>query len=159
MWLPVPGAGLSVDVILILGFSSIFADAVSMGAGDAMSTKAENDYIMAEKKREEWCVAANPFTNRHPRAANARPGRCTCREFDNSPEGEIEEMVDLYVSKGMSREDAQVVIERMAKYRDFFVDVMMIEELELQVPGEDDNPWKDGTAAAKEGEGRGACVL
>ena len=53
----VAGAGLSVDVILILGFSSIFADAVSMGAGDAMSTKAENDYILAEKKREEWCVS------------------------------------------------------------------------------------------------------
>jgi len=42
---------------MILGFSSIFADAVSMGAGDAMSTKAENDYILAEKSREEWCVS------------------------------------------------------------------------------------------------------
>ena len=51
-----PGAGLSVEVILILGFSSIFADAVSMGAGDAMSTKAENDYIMMERKREKWFV-------------------------------------------------------------------------------------------------------
>jgi len=57
------------------------------------------------------------------------------------------EMIDLYESKGMSREDAEVVIRRMAKYPDFFVDIMMIEELELQVPGEDDNPWKDGPSA------------
>ena len=53
-------------------------------------------------------------------------------------------MVDLYVSKGMNREDAEVVIRRMAKYPEFFIDIMMVEELELQVPGEDDNPWKDG---------------
>ena len=66
------------------------------------------------------------------------------REFDNHPEGEVEEMVDLYVSKGMNREDAEVVIRRMAKYPEFFIDIMMVEELELQVPGEDDNPWKDG---------------
>ena len=46
------GGGLSVDVILILGFSSVFADAVSMGVGDALSTKAENEYILAEKRRE-----------------------------------------------------------------------------------------------------------
>merc|ERR1719231_1402296 len=32
----------------------------------------------------------------------------------------------------------------MAKYKDIFVDLMMAYELELQIPGEDDNPWKDG---------------
>ena len=68
----------------------------------------------------------------------------TYREFKEYPEGEIVEMVDLYESKGMTREDADVVIRRMAKYPEFFVDIMMVEELELQVPGEDDNPWKDG---------------
>ena len=86
------GGGLSVDVILILGFSSVIADAVSMGVGDALSTKAENEYIHMEKRREEW-------------------------EFQNNPAGEIQEMVDLYVQKGMEEEDAQVVITKMAKYK------------------------------------------
>ena len=40
------GGGLGIDVILILGFSSIFADALSMGVGDALSSKAENEFIM-----------------------------------------------------------------------------------------------------------------
>ena len=53
------GGGLGIEVIMILGFSSIFADAVSMGAGDAMSTKAEHDYIRAERKREAWYVCRN----------------------------------------------------------------------------------------------------
>ena len=113
------GGGLSVDVILILGFSSVFADAVSMGVGDALSTKAENEYILAEKRREEW-------------------------ELENYPEGEIEEMIDLYESKGLPRQDAETVIKIMAKHKDFFVNVMMAEELELQVPDEDDNPWVEG---------------
>lgn len=117
------GGGLGVEVIMILGFSSIFADALSMGMGDALSTKAENEYILAEKKREAW-------------------------EFKEYPEGEIKEMVDLYVEKGMERADAEVVIRRMAKYPEFFVDIMMVEELELQVPGEDDNPWKEGAITA-----------
>lgn len=113
------GGGLSVDVILILGFSSVFADAVSMGVGDALSTKAENEYILAEKRREEW-------------------------ELENYPEGEIEEMIDLYESKGLPRKDAETVIKIMAQHKDFFVNVMMAEELELQVPDEDDNPWVEG---------------
>ena len=46
------GGGLGVNVILILGFSNMFADALSMGVGDALSTKAENDRIMRERQRE-----------------------------------------------------------------------------------------------------------
>lgn len=113
------GGGLGTEVILILGFSSVFADAVSMGVGDALSTKSENEYILMEKAREKW-------------------------ELDNNPQGEIEEMIDLYVNKGMSKEDATECITRMAKYPEFFVNVMMAEELELQVPDADDNPWIDG---------------
>ena len=52
------------------------------------------------------------------------------------PEGEIREMIDIYESRGMNREDATQVIETMAKYKDFFVDIMMTEELALQVPEE-----------------------
>ena len=44
----------------------------------------------------------------------------------------------------MGRKDAEIVIRLMAKYEDFFVDVMMVEELGLQVPDEDENPWFDG---------------
>lgn len=49
-----PGGGLGIDVIIILGFSNIFADGLSMGMGDALSSKAERDYILAERQREAW---------------------------------------------------------------------------------------------------------
>ena len=106
------GGNLSTQVILVLGFSNIFADALSMGVGEFLSSKAENEWILSERNREAW-------------------------EMENYPEGEIEEMVDIYVERGMDRADAMQVITTMSKYKEFFVDVMMAEELQLQVPDED----------------------
>ncbi|CAM9243039.1 unnamed protein product [Hapterophycus canaliculatus] len=114
------GGRLPVAVVLVLGFSNIFADALSMGVGEYLSSKAHNEYVMAEKKREEW-------------------------ELKNHREGEILEMVEIFEERGMSRQDAEDVIEKMAKYDDFFVNLMMNEELGLQVPtGDDDDTIKEG---------------
>ena len=85
------GGGLGVNVILILGFSNIIADAISMGVGDALSTKAENEYILRERGREEW-------------------------ELENDKQGEIREMVEIFVGKGMSKEDATDIITKFAKW-------------------------------------------
>lgn len=79
-----------------------------MGVGEFLSSKATNEWILSERRREEW-------------------------EMENYPDGEIQEMIDIYKQKGMSHDDAKLVIETMAKYKDFFVDVMMAEELELMV--------------------------
>jgi VIT1/CCC1 family predicted Fe2+/Mn2+ transporter len=39
------GGGMSTAVILILGFSNKIGDALSMGLGDALSTKAEHEHV------------------------------------------------------------------------------------------------------------------
>lgn len=83
-----------------------------MGVGEFLSSKAENEWILSEREREKW-------------------------EVQNYPEGEVQEMIDIYVEKGMERGDAKMVIETIAKYEDFFVDVMMAEELQLAVPEDD----------------------
>lgn len=115
------GGSMPISVILVLGFSNIFADALAMGVGEFLSSKAENEWILSERRRENW-------------------------EMENYPEGEIAEMIDIYAERGMGREDATIVINTMAKYKDFFVDVMMSEELALQVPEEDHKveSMKDG---------------
>lgn len=115
------GASLSPVAILAIGISNVLADALSMGAGEFLSSRSYNSYVRKEREREAW-------------------------ELQNYPAGEVAEMVELFVARGMSREDAQVVIQRMAKYKDFFVDLMMTEELSLPVPGDSDDfeSLKDG---------------
>ena len=46
------GGGLSSEVILILGFSNKIADALSMGLGDALSSKASS--VDASRRRCCW---------------------------------------------------------------------------------------------------------
>lgn len=107
------GGNLSPGVVLVLGFSNIFADALSMGVGEFLSSKANNEWILNERRREEW-------------------------EMENYKEGEIQEMIDIYMTRGkMSEEDATSVINTVAKYKDFFVDLMMVQELQLLVPESD----------------------
>lgn len=73
---------MSPSSILIMGFSNIFADALSMGVGEFLSSKAHNEWVLDERRREKW-------------------------ELENYPEGEVEEMVDIYVERGMEEGDAR----------------------------------------------------
>jgi VIT1/CCC1 family predicted Fe2+/Mn2+ transporter len=100
----VAGASLNAGVVLILGFANLIGDGLSMAIGDFLSTKAENEYHQAEKKREAW-------------------------EAENYPEGEKKEMVEIYMAKGMSKPDAEKMVNTMAKYKGAWVDIMMLEEL------------------------------
>ena len=61
------GGGMSVSVVLVLGFSNILADALSMGVGEFLSSKAHNEWVLSERLREKW-------------------------ELENYPEGEIQEI-------------------------------------------------------------------
>jgi DNA damage-binding protein 1 len=116
------GANQTVGTVLLFGFAGLIADGISMGLGDYFSTIAQTDFALLEKSREEW-------------------------EYDNYREGEIKEMVDLYHNKySMTVEDATAIVSVYSKYKDAFVDLMMVEELNLEPPDPDDKnkAWKNG---------------
>ena len=83
------GAQLGPVPMLALGVSNVLADALSMGVGEYLSSRSYNSYVRKEREREAW-------------------------ELQNYPAGEIAEMVELFVARGMSREDAEFVIQRSA---------------------------------------------
>eukprot|EP00043_Microstomoeca_roanoka_P009524 m.90867 g.90867 ORF g.90867 m.90867 type:complete len:376 (+) comp14607_c1_seq2:455-1582(+) len=115
----VTGANLATGVVIIMGFANLVGDGISMGVGEYLSGLSEKHYAISERNREEW-------------------------EFDSNPEGEIREMVDLYQEKGITEEDAESIIRLMAKYREFFIDHMLVEELSLMPPDASESPAKNG---------------
>ena len=70
------------------GLANLVADGISMGFSDYASTKSELEYIKGERKREEW-------------------------EVDNFLQGEKDEMIGLYVKRGMTEEDATKIVDTM----------------------------------------------
>jgi hypothetical protein len=59
-------------------------------------------------------------------------------------EGEIEEMVQLYISKGVPEDNARKIMQIFAKDKKIFVDIMMAEELGISTEDEEEIPWKHG---------------
>ena len=115
----VTGASLAAGIVLILGFANLIADGISMGIGDYLSTQAEDEYNKAEREREAW-------------------------EVDHYPEGEKQEMVEIYKGKGMTEDEARAMVEIMAKYKRAWLDIMMLEELGIVESNE--SPLKNAIA-------------
>jgi DNA damage-binding protein 1 len=90
-----------------------------MGMGEYLSALSEHQYVLSERQREEW-------------------------EFQNHPQGEVEEMVELYKEQGFAEDDARAIMTIMAKHQEFFIDHMMVQELGLMPPDEDESPAKNG---------------
>lgn len=112
----VAGAALSPAVVLIMGMSNLIADGLSMAIGDYLSTKAEIEFQQAERQREAW-------------------------EVESYPEGEKLELIELYVTKGLSEEDAKTVTEIISKNKETWIDIMMVEE--LGIIQEEESPLKN----------------
>lgn len=106
-------------VILILGCANLLANALAMGMGDTISEIAEIKYIRNEMAREQW-------------------------EYDHYKEGEIREMEEIFQQKGMNQRDASRVVQIMAKYGTYFVNTMMTQELDLELPGEINQAYLNG---------------
>ncbi len=82
------GAVTETDVIFIAGVSGAMAGAISMGAGAYLSSKSEQEVTEKENQRRE-------------------PGRGL------TPEEQRQELVELYQAKGLDRDEAEAVAERV----------------------------------------------
>jgi len=100
----VVGADLSLSIILILGFANLVADGFSMAAGSYLSVESEQDYHQQEYNREKW-------------------------EIENYPEGEIEEIRQIYKRKGFKGKDLEKAVQIITSDQKRWLETMMIEEL------------------------------
>lgn len=100
------GASLSASVVLILGFANLFGDGFSMAAGNYLSSKSEAEFKQKERERELW-------------------------EVDNIPEGELEELRQIYLKRGIKSQDVEAMVRAISSDKNSWVDTMMVEELGL----------------------------
>ncbi len=100
----VQGASLSNGIVLILGFANLLADGISMAIGDYLSTKSEQEYYLAERKREGW-------------------------EIDHYFEDEKKETIRFYMEKGYSQKDATTLVSILSKKKELWIDVMLQDEI------------------------------
>jgi VIT1/CCC1 family predicted Fe2+/Mn2+ transporter len=99
----VAGAALPVRIVLILGFANLLADGFSMAAANFLGTRSE---------REEF----------------ARLEAVEQRHIDEVPEGEREEIRQIFRRKGLEGETLERVVEAITSDRTRWVRTMLREE-------------------------------
>jgi vacuolar iron transporter family protein len=113
------GAELSARVILILGAANLLADGFSMAAANYSGTRTENDDYERLRAMEERHIALDP-------------------------EGEREEVRQLYHAKGFSGEDLSRMVALVTSRRRHWIDFMLSEEHGLSLAQR--SPWKAGAS-------------
>jgi VIT1/CCC1 family predicted Fe2+/Mn2+ transporter len=111
----VAGAQLSPIVIIIMGFANLVADGFSMAASNFLGTKAEHDDLQRLESIER-------------------------RHIELAPEGEREEVRQIFAKKGFAGLDLERVVELITADRERWVRTMLTDEYGL--PYAPRSPWR-----------------
>ena len=97
------GAGFPSSVAVILGFANLIADGFSMAISNYEASKAEQDLIDSISKSEE-------------------------RHIDAIPEGEREEIRQIFAAKGFNEEILEKIVDTITADKKTWIEVMLMEE-------------------------------
>ena len=114
------GSGASQTVTLLAGVAGLLAGAFSMAAGEYVSMSSQREMYQREIALEQ-------------------------AELDDKPDEEHAELVLIYRAKGLSRQDAETLADKIMADRSVALDTLAREELGLD-PDELGSPW--GAAAS-----------
>ncbi|MBN2865795.1 MAG: VIT1/CCC1 transporter family protein [Thiotrichales bacterium] len=97
------GAGFSPMVAITLGFANLFADGFSMAVSNYEANKAQKEFTENLRKTES-------------------------EHIDLIPEGEREEIRQIFANKGFSGETLETIVDTLTQDRKLWIDTMLTEE-------------------------------
>lgn len=113
------GAAFPGAVVVILGVANLVADGFSMAVGNYQGRRTERQSLERAAREEEEHIRAYP-------------------------EGEREEIRQIFARKGFGGPTLEQIVEVISRDRDVWVDTMLTEERGLQPKGAD--PWRAAIA-------------
>jgi VIT1/CCC1 family predicted Fe2+/Mn2+ transporter len=113
------GAGLSNGVVLVLGLANVLADGLSMAGGNFLRARSDQQMVERVRRLEETHI-------------------------ERIPEGEREEIRQIYRAKGFDGEMLERIVQVITEDRQQWVDTMLTEEWGLQL--KPPSPWRAGLA-------------
>lgn len=106
----VTGAALPRGVVIVLGLANLLADGFSMAVSNYQKTKSDRDRVRLAREMEE-------------------------RHIDEIPEGEKEEIRQIFAKKGFEGSLLEDVVQVITRDRARWIDTMLTEELGLPLHG------------------------
>ena len=113
------GAGLSNGVVLVLGLANVLADGLSMAAGNFLKARSDQQLVARFRRMEE-------------------------SHIDRIPDGEREEVRQIFKNKGFDGAALDNIVEVITQDRRQWVDTMLTEEWGLQLAPP--SPWRASLA-------------
>jgi predicted membrane protein (TIGR00267 family) len=110
------GAVQSIDFIRFAGIASMLAGSVSMFFGGLSAARADEDLFREDARRE-------------------------LKEIEQEPDEERQELQNFYLSKGLTQDEAQIVVKRITADKKKWLDDLLMHELHLH-KDELENPLK-----------------
>lgn len=105
--------------IIVLGFANLFADGFSMAVSNYLGTKSRREEVERTRRMEH-------------------------RHIEAAPEGEREEIRQIFAKKGFEGETLEKIVTTITQNRKLWVDTMVTEEFGLQLEGQ--HPARAGMA-------------
>jgi len=111
----VGGGGVAAHTIVLTGTAGLVAGAISMGLGEYTSVRTQNEQVQAEVAKER-------------------------RELERNPDGEAEELAQVWMARGLPADLAHQVATTLARNPEEAVRVHVQEEMGID-PDDAPSPW------------------